>query len=314
MGETMLDRLQEPGALRVVFQPILQYDKSGWRVHALEALVRGPRGTHMEFPDVLFEYVRRKGAEVLMDRHCLSTVLRGARGLGTEITLSVNVHAATLEQDEGFVSFLGEQVEQVGRTPARVIVEIVEHSPPWAGKGFGQALESLRERGFPVALDDVGLGQSNFRMILECRPDYFKMDAFLIQGAHIDYYRRAVLRSIVDLAGSFGATAVAEGLDSVEDLRIVLDEGVRVVQGYLLARPVAAEVLGERVGARRLAESRDQCRPRVVQRLDPATSRPTREARARRIISAAAVEGEGRLRWDGPANRDSRRPWCLAST
>jgi EAL domain-containing protein (putative c-di-GMP-specific phosphodiesterase class I) len=244
MGETMLDRLLAPGALRVVFQPILQYDQSGWRVHALEALVRGPRGTHMEFPDVLFEYVRRKGAEVAMDRHCLAAVLRGARALGTEITLSVNVHAATLEQDGDFVDFLAEQVQEVGRTPAHVIIEVVEHSPPWAGRGFGRALEQFRERGFPIALDDVGLGQSNFRMILECRPDYFKMDAFLIQGTHTDYYRRAVLRSIVDLAGSFGATAVAEGLDSVEDLRIVLDEGVRVVQGYLLARPVAARVLG----------------------------------------------------------------------
>lgn len=244
MPETLLDRLLRPGAFRVVFQPILSHDQRGWQIHALEALIRGPRGTHMEYPEVLFEYVRRKSAEAAMDRHCVGEVLKAARPLGTQVTLSVNVHAATLEQDPGFPDHFREQVHEAGRLPSRVIVEIVEHAPPWAGRGFARALETLRTHGFAIALDDVGLGHSNFRMILECRPDYFKLDAFLVRGAHGDYYRRAVLRSIVELAASFGGTAVAEGLDNVDDLRIVLDEGVRAVQGYLLARPAPAEVLG----------------------------------------------------------------------
>jgi len=242
--ETLLDRLLMPGAFRVVFQPILSYDQRGWQIHALEALVRGPRGTHMEYPEVLFEYVRRKSAEAVVDRHCVTEVMKAARPLGSQITLSINVHAATLEQDATFPDFFLEQVQDAGRLPARVIVEIVEHAAPWAGAGFARALEALRAHGFAIALDDVGLGHSNFRMILECRPEYFKLDAFLVRGAHNDYYRRAVVRSIVELAASFGGTAVAEGLDNVEDLRIVLDEGVRSVQGYLLARPAAVDVLG----------------------------------------------------------------------
>jgi len=99
MPETLLDRLLLPGAFRVVFQPILSYDQRGWQIHALEALVRGPRGTHMEYPEVLFEYVRRKSAEAVVDRHCVAEVMKAARPLGSQITLSINVHAATLEQD-----------------------------------------------------------------------------------------------------------------------------------------------------------------------------------------------------------------------
>jgi len=244
MPETLLDRLLHPGAFRVVFQPILRHDGRGWQIHALEALIRGPRGTHLEYPEVLFEYVRRKGAEAMIDRRCVAEVFKAARPLGTQVTLSLNVHAATLEQDPEFADHFLRQVREADRLPARVILEIVEHAPPWAGRNFAQALETLRASGIAVALDDVGLGHSNFRMILECRPDYFKMDAFLVRGAHGDYYRRAVLRSIVELAASFGSTAVAEGLENVEDLQIVLDEGVHAVQGYLLARPAPAEVLG----------------------------------------------------------------------
>jgi len=242
--ETLLDRILEPRGLNVVFQPILEYNKGEWRLHAFEALVRGLRGTHLESPEVLFEYVRRKGAEREVDRRCIAEILRGSGPLGRSALLSVNVHAATLEQDVGFPQFLDEQVQQHRLTPSRMIVEIVEHAPSWSGHRFAHALNVLREIGFNIALDDVGLGQSNFRMILECRPDYFKVDRFLVAGSHADYYRRAVIRSIVDLAASFGGTAVAEGIDNTDDLETVVSEGFRKVQGHLLARPAAAAVLG----------------------------------------------------------------------
>lgn len=240
MAETLLDRLLAPGALSVVFQPIIEYRKGGWRLHAVEALIRGPRGTHMESPEVLFEYVRRKDAAPAMDRRCVAEVLRAARPLGPSTVISLNVHAATLEKDPGFPEFLGDQVRGVGRASSQVIVEIVEHVPPSPGPGLARTLEGLRQMGFATALDDIGLGQSNFRMILECRPQYFKIDSYLVVGAHRDYYRRAVLRSIAGLAASFGGTAIAEGVESAADLQTVLGEGVSTVQGFLLARPAAA--------------------------------------------------------------------------
>jgi EAL domain-containing protein (putative c-di-GMP-specific phosphodiesterase class I) len=243
-AETLLDRLLEPGALSVVFQPIMEYRKGGWRLHGVEALIRGPRGTHLEFPEILFEYVRRKNAAPAVDRRCVAEILQAARPLGPHLMVGLNVHAVTLEKDDGFTEFLAAQVEAAGRAPSQVTVEIVEHAPSWAGRGFARAVDDLRELGFSIALDDVGLRQSNFRMILECRPDYFKIDAYLVAGAHGDYYRRAVLRSIVELAASFGGTAIAEGVESAADLRTVLSEGVRTVQGYLLARPATAAVLG----------------------------------------------------------------------
>jgi len=220
------------------------YCDDGWHIHAFEALVRGLHGTNMESPEVLFEYVRRKGAERLVDRHCVTEILTAAVPLGRDAQVGINVHASTLEQDGGFARFLGDAATEHGVQPSRIIVEIVEHSPSWSGRKFQDALAGLREVGFRIALDDIGLGQSNYRMILECRPDYFKMDRFLITGSYADYYRRAVIRSITELAESFGATAVAEGIDNPDDLEAVLNEGVTTVQGYLLARPAAASTLG----------------------------------------------------------------------
>lgn len=240
---TLLDRILSPQGLSVVFQPIFQRHRAGWRLHALEGLVRGPRGTNMEGADVLFEYVRRKHEETAVDRECIARILAAARDLPGAPRLSVNVHASTLGKDGDFLPFLKAVLEKTRIPPARLIIEIVEHSPYWDGEHFVRVLNGLREIGVHIALDDVGLGHSNYRMILECRPDYFKVDRYLVDGANADFYRRALLRSLTDLAGSFGAYAVAEGVDNHDDLLTVLAEGFSLVQGFLLSKPMPASEL-----------------------------------------------------------------------
>jgi len=240
----LLDGILSPGGLSVVFQPVLQHRPDGWNLYSLEALVRGPRETSMESAEVLFEYVRRKRAEQVVDRRCVSEALTAALPLGRHLRVGVNVHASTLEQDHEFPAFLDAAVSKSGFSASNIIIEIVEHAPSWNGQGFARALQALREIGVAIAPDDVGLGHSNYRMILECRPDHLKVDRLLVLGSSTDYYRRAVLRSIAQLASALGANAIAEGVDNVDDLAAVLGEGFTCVQGYLLAKPAPAQVLG----------------------------------------------------------------------
>ena len=242
---TLLDRILGPHGLSVVFQPIFQRHRTGWRLHALEGLVRGPHGTNMEGADVLFEYVRRKHEETTVDRECISRILLAARELPGAPRISVNVHASTLGRDGEFLPFMKATLEKTGIPPSRLIIEIVEHSPYWDGEKFVRVLDGLRDIGVHIALDDVGLGQSNYRMILECRPDYFKVDRYLVEGANADFYRRALLRSLTDLAGSFGAYAVAEGVATHDDLGTVVAEGFSLVQGFLLSKPLTLAVMKE---------------------------------------------------------------------
>jgi EAL domain-containing protein (putative c-di-GMP-specific phosphodiesterase class I) len=198
----------------------------------------------MRSAEVLFEYVRRKGAECEVDIHCAEVIFLASGPLGRATHLSLNVHASTLEQDVSYPLHLELLAKDHGWSPSQVTVEIVEHAPAWSGCRFDAALDQLREIGFSIALDDVGLGSSNYRMILECQPDYFKIDRFLVSGSHADYRRRSVLRSVVELAGSFGAVTVGEGVDNVEDLKTLVNEGINTIQGFLLARPSPASALG----------------------------------------------------------------------
>jgi EAL domain-containing protein (putative c-di-GMP-specific phosphodiesterase class I) len=235
----LLDTILEPGRLRVVFQPIFEVSASRPRLFALECLVRGPRGTNAERPAVLFDYVRRKHAESLVDRACVAAALAEARKLPGLPRLSVNVHAATLERDPGFRAYLLERAREARIEPRRLVVEIVEHSPPLDGPSFRRALTELREAGIAIALDDVGLGQSNYKMILDVRPEIYKLDRYLVSGAWSDPYRQVILDSLARMVRRLEARAVAEGVEDQHELGAVEAAGIDLVQGFFFARPVS---------------------------------------------------------------------------
>ena len=249
------DLIQEPQGLTTVFQPIFETrgaaggasgGASGGghrRLFALEALTRGPRQTNIERSDILFEYVRRKRREPEVDLLAIASALRQVRGLPGKPCLSLNVHAVTLEREKRLPDWLAELAAEYGVPLDSLIIEIVEHAPPWSGPCFLDNLDRLRGLGVRIALDDVGLGQSNFRMIVDCRPDLLKIDRHFVDGSHADPMRRAVLESISDLACRLGARAVAEGIEDERDLATATAAGISLLQGYLLCRPCAPRVL-----------------------------------------------------------------------
>ena len=240
---TLIDDILAPGALCVCFQPIFELRQPAHRLHALEALTRGPRGTNVEPPQVLFEYVRRKREEVRVDRACVGAALAALAPIAGDFGISVNVHAATLDRDRDFPGFLGDTAHEHGMRLSRLIVEIVEDAPFSGGPAFLKSLATLRDMGVHIALDDVGLGQSNYRRILDCHPDYFKMDRYFVSASHADLRRQAVLESAAFLARKLGAQVVAEGVEDVRDLRTLERVGIDLVQGYLLGRPAPVSQL-----------------------------------------------------------------------
>jgi EAL domain-containing protein (putative c-di-GMP-specific phosphodiesterase class I) len=166
-------------------------------------------------------------------------VLRAATALPRHVRIGLNLHASTLALNPEFLNELGDAASEFGISAERLVVEIVEHAPPWDVAGFRNGVAGLRDIGARIALDDVGLGHSNYMMILECRPDYFKIDRYFVHDAGTDFYRKAVLASVAQLARPFGAQVVAEGVETIDDLRTAQEAGIGLFQGWLFsgARP-----------------------------------------------------------------------------
>jgi EAL domain-containing protein (putative c-di-GMP-specific phosphodiesterase class I) len=236
----LLERLLLREGVSVLYQPIVELGRQSSRLHGVECLTRGPAGTHAESPTILFEYVRRCGEEPAIDRACLLSALEGSRDLSGEPRLSMNVHASTLSRDAHFADFLAGAAETAGVDATRITVEIVENAPPHDGPAFRRALQDLRSHGMLIALDDVGLGHSNYKMIVDVRPDYFKIDRFFVSAVHDDSYRLAVLESVARLADRVGARVVAEGVETEAELAAVRDLGIELIQGFFFAPPLSA--------------------------------------------------------------------------
>ncbi len=243
MSLSMLDRILIPKGLTSYAQPIVRVSNGMCQIASIECLTRGPKGTPFESPLVLFEYARLKKAEAVVDRHAVATALTATRWVPPSVGISVNVHASTLGQDTGFVEFLIATARENGIETRQITVEIVEHSPAWNAAEFLNSLCRLRAANIRIALDDVGTGQSNYRMILDAHPDCFKLDSYLVQGVHADNNRRSVLASIIGLAKDLGSSVVAEGVETAEDLHALLDLGVHLIQGYLFYKAVPTQEL-----------------------------------------------------------------------
>lgn len=246
MRTTILETILDPLKLSVCFQPIFRLKAGTRQVDSLEALIRGPRNTNFARADVLFDYVRRKKAEAAVDRSCVIAICDAAMDLPSDVRLNINVHASTLGQRSGFVDFFQHEAQMRSMALERFTLEIVEHAPTCNVPELTNSVAALRASGARIALDDVGLGQSNYRMMLDCNPNYFKLDAYFVRGLRDDPKRRAVIESLVALAGALGSAVVAEGPDSDQDLSVLAELGVELVQANILCPAMPTSELEHR--------------------------------------------------------------------
>jgi EAL domain-containing protein (putative c-di-GMP-specific phosphodiesterase class I) len=229
-----------PGPLGTVLQTIVETTTGGMpSLFAVECLTRGPRGTKLEQAVPLFEYVRRRGLETEMDCACVRRALRTAAGHAPRI--AINVHPSTLGDGNRFVRCLLKQTCESGIDPTRLIVEVGEHAPASDAVAFKAALSTLRESGVAIALDDVGFGHSNYKAMLDCQPDYLKIDRYFVHGVSNDRGKLTVVQSILDFSEYFDARVIAEGVEEAEDHETLQSLGIELFQGFLFSRPAAAD-------------------------------------------------------------------------
>jgi EAL domain-containing protein (putative c-di-GMP-specific phosphodiesterase class I) len=235
-----LNTILQPGGITPLYQPIVAVSNGHTRIRGVECLSRGPKGTNFESAKVLFDYVRLKREESLVDRACITAALEESGALPESLSLALNVHASTLGRDPSFVTFLRSTADRHHVAMSRLTVEIVEHAPPWDNASFLTALSAIRATGAKVAVDDVGLGQSNFKMLLDVEPDYLKLDAYFVEACATDPKRQAVIAAVSQLARDFGAEVIAEGVEDTESLATLRRLGVSLMQGFYFARPSRA--------------------------------------------------------------------------
>jgi diguanylate cyclase (GGDEF)-like protein len=222
-------------SLTPVYQPIV--DLRTGAVLGFEGLIRPGATTPFTNPGQLFAAAAASGRTVELDLACFEVVAEGAREIDSQRVVSINLSPRTLEVPDFSPSWLLETLARNAIIPGRVIVELTERDDISDIDRLRRNVALLQHAGIRLAADDVGAGNAGLRLLSQVRFDIVKIDLSLVQeGAQRDS-SRAVLRSLLDLAGRQGAVAIAEGVETAEQLRMLRELQISTGQGYLLGRP-----------------------------------------------------------------------------
>jgi EAL domain-containing protein (putative c-di-GMP-specific phosphodiesterase class I) len=236
----LLEALFAPGALTTLFQPIVTLDAFD-TTYAVECLTRGPADTNLHRADVLFDYVRAKHAVERVDRLCVATALASVpAALPARVAVSLNLHAATIAGHD-LAAFVLAAASLHGVDTNRIVIEIVEHEPALDQRAFREAVAALRAAGVRFAIDDFGNGHSNLRRAMEVAPELIKLDRRIIDGCSTDARRRSAIGLVCRFAEEYGASVIAEGVETADDVRALRDHGVPLAQGWYFAKPMTAD-------------------------------------------------------------------------
>jgi len=221
--------------LKPVYQPIV--DLRDGSVLGFEGLIRPGASSPFSNPGQLFSAAAAAGRTVELDLACFEIVAAGAAQIDPEQVVSINLSPQTLEMEDFTSSWLLEILARYGISAGRVIVELTEREAITDLDHLRRSVASLQRAGVRIAADDVGAGNAGLRLLSQVRFDIVKIDLSLVQDGVQHESSRAVVRSLMDLAARQGAVAIAEGLETAEQLRSLRELGITTGQGYLLGRP-----------------------------------------------------------------------------
>jgi diguanylate cyclase (GGDEF)-like protein len=231
--ETDLKRAIANGELDIYYQPLVALETGD--VTCMEALVRWHHPQHgLVSPVEFIPIAEETGMIIDLGQFVLRRACRDAVAWPNGIKVAVNVSALELDR-AGFVDRLKETLAESGLAPRHLQIEVTESAVMSNIDNAIAILTEIRSLGVEVAMDDFGTGYSSLCSLRTFPFDKIKIDRAFIRDASISADGHDVLSAIVGLVQALGMTTTAEGVESIEQRRIVEALKCNEMQGYLFS-------------------------------------------------------------------------------
>ena len=245
-------RLSQAGRLRraleleefvLHFQPLVRL-RDG-EMLGVEALIRWRDPEHgLVSPDAFIPLAERTGAITRISDWVVAEACRQVRewsAHGLDLYVSVNLPARFWRMTA--MRSVLDTVETFGLAPGRLMLEITESTAMENPDGNEAIVEALYERGVRVAIDDFGTGHSSLARLHQLAMTILKIDRSFIRDLPSDRAAAVLVSGIVGLTRSLGLQPLAEGIETEDQRRFLLEHGCEMGQGYLFSPPVPAELV-----------------------------------------------------------------------
>ena len=175
--------------LTTFFQPIVEC-RDPRKVFAYECLLRGRQTDgQLVSPDRLYTTARDVGQLSSLDHVAKITHIESSARVGLGTNVFINFNPAATRDLEGCLEKTLDAVQASGIPRDRFVFEVIESDKIDNPDNLQHLLESYRQMGFRVALDDVGAGYNSLNSLTQIKPDFIKLDMHLIRGVHKDRYK-----------------------------------------------------------------------------------------------------------------------------
>ncbi len=242
-----LHRALERGELRLHYQPIVSLEAG--RITGFEALLRWEHPQRgLVRPDDFVGLAEETGLVVPIGSWALEEACRQTahwRATGSDVSISVNLSPRQLAEP-GLTDDVARVLHVTGIAPEALWLEITESTLMHDAETAVRTLGSLRGLGVRLAVDDFGTGYSSMSYLKRFPVQALKVDRTFVDGLGREPEDSAICTAVVSLAHALGLRAVAEGVETPEQLAELRTLGCELAQGYLFGKPVPPEEYGPR--------------------------------------------------------------------
>ncbi len=168
---------------------------------------------------------------------CACEILSDWADRGIDYYLSVNVSPKDFYFIDVFSTITG-LTKKYDINPAKLRLEITESVMMTDLENRLRIIDKLRAEGFLVEMDDFGSGYSSLNMLKDIPVDVLKIDMMFLYKTKDQKKAETILRTIIDLSSQLGIPSITEGVETIEQLNMLVDMGCTMFQGYYFARPM----------------------------------------------------------------------------
>ena len=238
-----LQRALEEQRLRMAYQPKISLRDGS--LSQVEALVRwdDPELGPVK-PSHFIPLAEEHGQIHELTQWGLRTILRqwiDWRDEGLDTSIAFNISALSLQHLD-FPDLVERMCRALGVPSDRLVLELTEGATQPLVR-LMDALTRFRIKGIGLAIDDFGTGYSSLMQLRQLPFTEVKIDQAFVADAPHSRDSRLIIQAVTDLAHGLGLTATAEGVETLDQLRIIRELGCDHVQGYLISAPLEPSVL-----------------------------------------------------------------------
>jgi len=245
----ILHKALEQNWFVLYFQP--QVDQHGI-IKGVEALIRLQHPTlGLLLPDTFIPLAESSNlitqiGKWVITQACLQLVRWATRPALMACRLSINISIMQL-QDVDFVTDLLAKLKKTGANPKLLTLEITESLSLTQSNHAIEKMRLLKQYGIRFSLDDFGTGFSSLSYLKNLPFDELKIDQSFISDITTNPTSASIVQATINLGQALGLTVITEGVETKEQLDLLVQAGCRSFQGYAFYKPLPLEALEERL-------------------------------------------------------------------